>query len=60
MEPEASGAGAKDNAPDFGWSVVRPGEEGWASMLLVELFSELHTAHGFEEDHLAKLASLLA
>lgn len=50
----------KDAHAQFGWSVVRPGsEESWATLTLVELFSELMAAHGFEEDRLSRLASLL-
>jgi len=40
---------------EFGWDVVRLGEDNLASMLLVELYSELRAIHGFGNDPLASV-----
>jgi hypothetical protein len=60
-ELEANAVAEMGKEAEFGWSVVRPAEEEWASMLLlVELFAELNAAHGFDEERLAKLAGQLS
>jgi len=61
VEANAPAATTRGKEAEFGWSVVRPAEEGWACMLLlVELFAELNAAHGFDEERLAKLAGQLS
>lgn len=53
-------AGERDPNVQFAWTVVRPGDEGWVTHTLVELFSELTTAHGFEDERITRLAGLLS
>jgi hypothetical protein len=61
VEANAPATTTRGKEAEFGWSVVRPAEEGWACMLLlVELFAELNAAHGFDEERLAKLAGQLS